>query len=663
MGNFKDEEKIQVLRERLYARGQAPIERKKYTLTDRPKEVPKSWRELSKENAASKASTQPAPPVSVQTPETAHTTEQSAILEDMALKPKKKRGYRLKILLAGLGFFVLSVLVSSIFFITGGNSISGENIAVSITGPFTIGGGEMIPLQVGVTNENTIPIESATLIVTYPSGTQSSTEEGKELFVERLALNTINSGETLNVPLRAIVFGEENEEKVITAEVEYRVAGSNSTFAKEAEPLRFKIGSSPVALSVQALHKVSSGQETDIELTISSNAPNRLTNVLVQAEYPNDFDFSSAKPAPVSGQNVWRIESLEPEESTKIRIRGVAIGEESDQLTMHFSVGMPNDQNQTELASIFSAASTNFVIEQPFLDVALKINGDTGSTIAAAPGEAVRVDIVVTNSLPDTIYDARVELLLSGNALLDYEVNSQEGFYDSGDSIVYWDASEIKSLEQIPSGGQVSFAARLIPDPDVERTPQLGFDVSAKARRVREGNVTEELIGTASGIVKVASIVSIITEVGRETSIFPESGPLPPVAEKATTYTLTFFTQNGSNDMGDVEITATLPTYVTWLDKTTGAGNITFNETSRIVTWKVGEIEANQSKIAAAQVSLLPSVSQIGTTPTLLGEQRFRGTDRFAGSVVRTSFPALTARLAEEAGYPKGIGIVQGAGE
>lgn len=682
--SFKDEEKIQALRDRLYARGKAPDARKKYVLKDRPKDVRHSWDQAPKTETPAAPAVQPRPASpTASTPETPQSiaaapsgvptegvsptmvaqSEGSVILDDMKPRPQKRHRYRIKILLAGFAFFVLSVLVSSVFFVTGGNSISGENIAVSITGPFTIGGGEIIPLQVAVTNENTVPIDSATLIVTYPRGTQSSAEEGRELYVERLALNTIQSGDTLNVPLRAVVFGEENEEKIITAEVEYRVQGSNSTFAKESEPLRFKISSSPVTISVQSLHKVSAGQETDIELTVTSNAPNPLTDLLVKAEYPNGFDYSSSNPAPISGKNVWRIDSLEPEKSAKIRIRGVVVGEEADEFAMHFSIGVPSDQDRTTLASIFSTATTDFLIEQPFLNVTLEINGESGSTIAAEPGEAVQADIVVKNTLSDTIYDGRVELGLSGNALTDYRVTTNLGFYDSGKNTVYWNSSDVGSLKEIPPGGSVRLGIRLLPDPDVERTPQLGFEVNASARRVTEGRATEELVGTASGVVKVASIAQIITEVGRDTSIFKDTGPLPPVAEEETTFTLTFFTQNGSNDMGDVEVTATLPTYVKWLNKTSGAGEITFNETSRVVTWKVGEVEANQSKIAAAQVSLLPSVSQIGTTPTLLGEQRFRGTDRFAGSIVRTNFPPLTTRLAEEAGYPDGVGIVQGVDE
>ena len=184
-------------------------------------------------------------------------------------------------------------------------------------------------MQIGITNGNAVPIESATLIVEYPSGTQSATEKGKELFSERLSLETIKQGETVNIPIKAIVFGEENEEKTINVSVEYRVQGSNATFFKEAEPLHFKISSSPVVVRADVLKKISSGQETDIKLTVVSNSRNALSQVLVKAEYPTGFDFTKSSPAPSHSQNVWLIENLEPEKEAEIIITGVVVGKET----------------------------------------------------------------------------------------------------------------------------------------------------------------------------------------------------------------------------------------------------------------------------------------------------------------------------------------------
>lgn len=657
MGNFKDEERLKALRERLYARGKTVDPRPKPELTDTPKEVPTTWQKPPRDIRRREQTLRKPESVLPQKQEEVNQ-EPKPIVSDMAPK-KTSRKYRLYVVAAGVLFFVIAVLVSSVFFVLGGNKISGNNIAVSLNnGPFTIGGGETLTLQAGVTNQNAVPIESATLIVTYPRGTQSADEEGKELFIERLPLETIEPGETLNIPLRAVVFGEENDEKTVTAELEYRVTGSNSTFSKVAEPYIFRISSSPVVMSVDSLYKVSSGQEIDIELTISSNAPNTLTDIIVTADYPIGFDYSSSDPEPISGQNVWHIDSLEPESEKKVTITGVVVGEDTDEYTMLFSVGVPSEGSRSTLASVFSTASADFQIEQPFIGVSLKVNNDTSETVAVEADDTVDIEISITNTLPYTIYDGKIELALSGNALSDYTVNANSGFYNSANNTVTWEPTTNNTLREIESGKKIDVRVTLKPDPDIEVTPQLAFDVDVHGRRVTEGRVTEELIGTAAAVAKVSSVATIQSETGRNTSIFTDTGPIPPVAEEETSYTLTFFIQNGTNDIGDAEIMATLPVYVKWLDKTTGAGTITFNETSRTVAWNVGSVDANQSKIASFQVSLLPSISQIGTTPTLLGEQRLRATDRFTGAVVRARSNPLNSRLSSEAGYNNQSGEV-----
>jgi hypothetical protein len=61
--------------------------------------------------------------------------------------------------------------------------------------------------------------------------------------------------------------------------------------------------------------------------------------------------------------------------------------------------------------------------------------------------------------------------------------------------------------------------------------------------------------------------------------------------------------------------------------------------------WEIGDMDANSEKEVSMQVSFLPSLSQVGTTPTILEAQRFKATDRFTGTVVRAENPALTTSL------------------
>lgn len=651
MWSKQEQKRLDALKERLYSRGEIPEKIKRKPLSEieqntAPNERPNSH--IRSEPVEKIEKTVPVAPEQKQT--------QSEVLH--MTSPRKKYSYRVKILLTAIFFFIAAAALSSIFILLGSNSISGENISISMSGPFTVGGGEELSVQVGITNQNSVPIQAATLIVQYPEGTQTAGEESKQLLNERIQLNEIRSGETVNVPVRARVFGEENQEYQIKAAVEYRVSGSNATFFKEADPLKFKIGSSPVSINIESVRNIAAGQEADIALTIHSNTSVPLSNILVKAEYPSGFDFTESSPNVVSGQNVWIIDELLPEESKEVTIKGLVTGQKNDVRALHFSVGVPSERDTLALASVFATASAEFMIEQAFLDVSLSVNNSDEQNPAIQPGEQSNVRVEVTNTLDEAIYDAVVEVKISGDAFSDDDVFVSGGFYDSNTNTVIWDSTSVSRLSQMSPGASETFGFSIEPNSDTLRTPQIDLSASVHARRVRESGVSGSLLGSAESSIKIASSVRIRGEIGYSDTAFENNGPIPPVVGETTTYTITLQAEGGSNDAANGVITATLPSHVTWLNNTDGDGEISYNTSSRSIEWNIGDINSNEIAEASFQVSLLPSTSQENSTPTLIGEQQLRAEDRFTGTVVRAKGNALTTQLADEDEYGERNGRV-----
>lgn len=673
MSGIKDSDNIDKIRQRLYERGKSPVFIKREELT--PKE-PKTRRSFGIpvpslnqfKNVALPKSVPPVAPYT-QSAATAPTlapvppaveSQQNLSENDSSMTTRKRRqSYRIKVLLAGVGFFVAALVVSSAFLIFGNNNISGENIAIAVTGPFTIGGGEVLPLQVGITNSNAVPIQSATLIVDYPPGTKTADESASDLFTERLSLETIGSGETINVPVRAVVFGEENQEKTVEVAIEYRVQGSNATFFKEAEPLRFKISSSPVVVSADALKKVSSGQETDVKITITSNAPSVLPEVLVKAEYPLGFDYTGAEPSPTSGQGMWLIKNLEPETTQTITVRGIIVGTETDEYAINFSVGVPNERDSQNLASVFATAQTLFEIEQPFLDLSLTVNGQTESEIAISPGNRTGVEVQLRNSTQDSLYDTKIVVTLGGNAFSVFNVFPQEGYYDSTAKTITWDVTTSKDLETLKPGENREYRFAIEPRDDIGRTPELTLKGKVTSRRVSNDQAAEILTGTSDRIVRVLTSPVILGEVGYNNGIFVDAGPVPPRVGIETKYTLSLMLQNGSNNITNAIVSTTLPPYVEWLDETAGAGDFTYNPTTSVLEWRIGSLQAGAATFGSFQIGFEPRVTQADTKPILMGEQRVQATDQFTGTVVRATNLAVTTQLSSEAGFGANSGLVQ----
>jgi hypothetical protein len=647
MSVIKDQAQLEEMRRRLYERGVATESLARHDLSIAADTTSRAWPHHSTTSHSGTVLPDPRPAVLVEPTLTVHT------------KPIQRfhLSYRAIIMLVSFGAFLLVLGLSSLYLMFGNTEISNKNIGISITGPLTIGGGEVMPLQIGITNQNKVPIESVVLIVNFPAGTKSTDEVPRDLYEQRITLERINAGEAINVPVRAAMFGEENQERQIKATIEYRLVDSSGTFYKEADPLTFKINSSPVVIRVEALEKVSAGQEIDVKLTIQSNAPTPLQDILISANYPTNFDFSSAIPAPAYRESEWLIKEIKPETSVTIIIKGVIVGQQAEEFQMQFSAGTPKQDNQFMIGSVLANATTDFIIEQPFIDVGIDVNGLTSDVITLATGDSTVVKVAVQNTLEETLYDMAIEVAVKGNILVRESVVVENGYYDSVKDVIRFEPSGNKNLAQVAPGETKTVTFTLKPSSQKE-TPSFTLAANAYARRVFENRVTEQLVGTAKGEVKFTSSVAVNRLIARGVVGFTDVGPIPPVADTETTYTVTLEALAGGNDVTGAMLTTSLPQYVSWKNLTKGDGSIVFNPISKELTWTIGAIDAGSKKTTTFQIALIPSQNQIDTTPAVLGAQRFRATDRFTSEVVRAEGAPASSELGPESGLEEANGKV-----
>lgn len=644
---IKTQAQIDEMRRRLYERGATPVAPPRHTLSTRPITTDSTWQGV-----------RPLPTTPI--PETNQDTVTDGTFSSAEVGDLKKRrfSYRAIILLVTLGLFLIAMGASSLYLMFGNTQISSKNIGVTITGPLTIGGGQEMKLQIEVANQNKVPIESAVLIINYPSGTKSVGDNSKDKLEERVTLNRINAGEAITVPVSAIMFAEENKEEQIKATIEYRLVDSNGTFYKEAEPLTFKINSSPVVISVDSIKKVSAGQDVEVKLTIKSNAPTPLKDILVSANYPSNFDYSSASPEPAYRESDWLIKEILPEKSVTITIKGAIVGQQAEEFQIKFSAGTAQKDNQFIIGSVLANAVADFVIEQPFINVGLSVNNQQTEVVTLQTGDNTQVKVTVQNTLSETLYDMAVEVGVKGNILVRDSVNVQNGFYDSVKDVIRFDPSGDASLSAINPGATKTFTFTLRPS-DKKETPSFSLTANAYARRVQENKATEQLVGTAKGEVKFTSSVGVTRVIARNAAGMVDTGPLPPMADTETTYSVTLEASAGGNDVTGGVLTTSLPQYVNWKNLSSGDGSIVFNPISKELMWTVGTITAGSKKTTTFQIGLLPSQNQIGTTPAVLGTQRFRATDRFTGSVVRAEGAPASSEIGPESGLEEKNGLVQ----
>ncbi len=655
MSGIKDQKNIDELRKRLYERDLSPeiLLAKRHSLTkSKTVDISRGW------GSPRLISSIPQIPIDVPVlikEEIVDPIVHKEVSSELPISKPKSRSYRWWIILSSVAIFVLAIAISSVYLFLGANQISGRNISINTEVPFTVAAGEKMSLQVNIANNNSVPIESATLIINYPTGTKTIDE--KDLFESRVPIEVITTGESRNIPISAVMFGEENETKEIKVSIEYRIEGSNTTFFKEATPSKIQISSSPLVLRVSAVEKVSSGQEIEVKLTVQSNASIAQKNILIKANYPNSFYFISSSPEPSYSQNEWVIKELLPGKEETITLRGKVNGVTGELSVLQFEAGTPKSDNQFMMGSVLSKTKTEYFIERAFLKVSVDVNGDTDGNVFVSANDSSQVKVSVTNTLEEPIYDMRVEIEPKGNLIRDALVSVSSGYYDTNNKTIRYEVSGMSELAEIAPGETRNFYFSVSPD---KGQPTASFSVSTKvfARRVREVQSIEDLVGTALSEVKYSSVIQNRAEVGHSNANFVDIGSVPPVANKTTTYTLTFEVETGVNDVTDAVLITALPQYVDWQDVYEGEGKIDFNPVSKQIRWTIGNMSAKSKQQLKIQVGLLPSVKQVGTTPTIVGNQEFKAVDRFTGQNLSVINTALNTELSAEAGYAKDNGRV-----
>jgi len=581
---------------------------------------------------------------------------------------KKRKFPKMIILLfVAIAFFVLSIMYAFFSIGTGRNIISSDNIDISVKGPVSIKGGEELTLQIVVANKNAVPLEFVDLGIVYPKGTRSSNDLSKEFLRYRKSLDTIKSGEIVRETSKAVIFGEENEEKTIAISLEYRTPGSNAIFEVEKE-YTLIVTSAPIAVTLSIPDETNSGQDIEIEAQVHSNSTEVIENVHLEIEYPTGFSFGTASPKPSIGSDIWSLGDLTPGTSRTINIAGTIEGDENEAKGFRAIAGLLDENGNERISIPYASLFESMIVKKPFVDLALSLNGDTSFDFITNPGSQLRADVTWQNRLQTALSDAELTVEFQGNVLDAPSIFLTNGFYRSSDQTIIWRSQDAENLSSIAPGdsGKVNFSFKTIPVIDiVDRgyvDPNIKIITTLKGTRPIPGRTDEEVLIQDEKTVRLNSSLSVDAGAFYQSGSFTNAGPVPPRVDQETTYTLTWTVSDTSNDAENVTARAILPTYVRWLNLATQGENITYDSNSGQVVWDLGTVYAGTGNARPArqvsfQVAFTPGLGQINQTPELVSDIQITGRDVFTGSLLTDKAVSLDTVL-EEPGFTRQQGVV-----
>ena len=582
--------------------------------------------------------------------------------------PAKRMAFLKKIFLVSIIFFIISVGVSLYVIFSGGNVVSSNNVDISVIGPVSVAGGEILPLEIHITNQNNTDLETADLVIDYPDGTREADDTKISLRRYREALGAIPKGGGVIKKVQAVLFGEAGDAKEINIAVEYRVKGSNAIFPKEKK-YTVAISSSPVTITVNAVKEINANQDTELSVDVVSNATAVVQNLALSSVYPFGFTFKNSDPAPSSSNNFWQLGDLKPGVKRTVKIRGTIAGQDSEDRTFRFSVGTEDPKNENSIGTNFLTATQKITIRKPFIGASLALDGDMSDMYIAKPGKSIRADLTLANNAGVKITDVKVSVKPSGSIFDPGSVTVTKGFYRSSDNIITWDQTLFSNLAVLNPDDTVNlgFSLSTFSEEKIRamKNPKMDIVVTVTGKRQNESGISQDVTSSATKTIRVASVLGLSARALYYSGPFTNTGPIPPRVDNDTSYTIVWSLTNGSNDFSNTKVTAILPSYVKWLAVTAPAEEkISYNPIGGQITWDVGSLKAGTGysgspRQVSFQVSLSPSLSQVNSAPTLVGEVTASGDDNFVGQSVEVGGRApLTTNLTTDISFKQGQGNV-----
>jgi hypothetical protein len=532
-------------------------------------------------------------------------------------------------------FFVLCLGLAFFSFFKGAILLSSKNVDINILGNSFVAGGEELPIQIEIANKNSSDLIDAKLVVNYPKGATDNT--GSDLMRIERNIGTISSGKSLSEEFSVILYGEQGVTRDITAVLSYKLVGANSSFEK-SETTSILISSSPVNLVVDAPSSVVPNQQFSLDVRSIFNGENPIGTAILRVEYPQGFVFDRASPEPMAGNNVWRASDLAKSGVSKVTIQGRLMGEQTDEKSFRIYIGAPENDTSTKISVAYSSVLQTISLSQPFINGGILVNDKSDSNIALPIGENISGKVLWSNTSGYRISNAVFTLHLDGQNINRKTVLVSNGFYNELENNVVWSSESESRLIEIANGdsGSFDFSFDTISDSVSSRDITLSLSIAGK---IIDTQTDASIANIDKKNIVFSSDINFDSIGYYSVGTIKNTGPIPPKANIATTYTITWSIRPVENQMSSLFATATLPAGVTWNGLVMPVSeDITFNPDNRIITWNIGNLPKATSipkvRSVSFQIGLKPTMFQVGSKPRLLSETTVTGIDGVSGTSV-----------------------------
>lgn len=565
-----------------------------------------------------------------------------------------------------------SVIGTTIFFAILGMAFAGfylysrisanQNVNFDVFTPKNAIIGAPFNLKFNLLNNSKNALKSAEISIFLPENAiAAENEKNKRVFTKIIGDLEPNAGLNGEIPL--VIFGNNETIKNFSVSINY-ISGQNKFEKKQNIEIVAK--ESAIKLDLTAPEKIINNENFEIIAQYSNISEYNFKKIRISFDYPKNFNLKKTDPI---FQNGYLEIELPKNKEGKILISG------SGQTTF-----ANQEQSFLEIKSkieVLYNGIWNRINEQSvkinFTPPPLSLKIESSASDYAFPNDSLTYRLIYYNNSDIVLSDAIIKAKPTGE-MFDFSTLKTDGYYDSKNNAISWNASIDSRLKSInpKSGGSVEFSIKLKSYYPIRKISDKNFMIFADAEisspTIPYNVAIDKTIGLAKLETKIGGQVAIeSTAYFREpkTEIY-NKGFLPPKADFPTNFTIHLTIKNYSNDIKNVSVKTVLSPGV----KFTGAAksNISsmpvYNERTGEISWLIDKIPATKGIISKPpaetifQIELTPNTVMIQNSAPLIRETSITAIDDFIGKEIKNSAGALTTVDLSDWGFDSKNGLV-----
>lgn len=539
-----------------------------------------------------------------------------------------------------VGLLAISAWFGYLFF---SNKIgrSQDPLAVSVTGPLSAETGTVAEYIFEYHNNGRTAVSDVALFAEYPISFSfiESEPESQNSIHNYWNIGTLEPGSKGRIVVRGTLTGFENDERKAVFSLNYQHPLYRSAFTITKE-VRTVIAAATVdRLRLEAPITTNAG--TSAQITIRYQDVSRLgnpENVFLKLLLPEGLSIESSEPE-VSNKEAHEWNGFALSKTTRPDIDGGVLRVTVKALeTLQGSVSLGAQLILKESGrpdSVLRESKSEVTVLRNDVSLAL-VTAGADTLRVLRPESSQNLVVTIANKGNVTLRDLEVRLTLPKEG-----INNEKSAFDGGaeqkEDVVTWSAKRVEALKEMVSGAQVVLPFTLALD-TISQDTALPFQLDARvgARVEKDGNVNSDPLDIEGPRINA----TVLSDARVRAFVRDVSDPAEKSEKKkfrvylAVTHTL--------HDLDDLTVSATLPKSAGWSSvNTRTAGDIGYDETTHVVTWRLNALPASVKRIDGSFDIVVPA-SQLEQDTKLVENIVFRSRDRTAGETIEQTIEGLT---------------------